>query len=224
MAPIIMSCADDVGERQTRLRASSALSRQEIYDTRLAHSRSSGECQVNSTARPGRPLHCECRLFRGRCAGGDSGMAGDDHARAAHHPACPFRRSQNRTSACQSRAAKRSDCQRGVTPRGGDTARAGDALTDPVTVAIAAVSLIVLLTTELDTLWLILRSSPLIRAAFSFGRKDFERNLITTSSQGLRPAELLRSASLALDLQEPIKQIEQLFHRARLRQRLAIEP
>jgi chromate transporter len=31
---------------------------------------------------------------------------------------------------------------------------ARDALTDPVTIAIAAVSLIILLTTELDTLWI----------------------------------------------------------------------
>lgn len=46
---------------------------------------------------------------------------------------------------------------------------ARDALTDPVTMAIAAVSLIVLLTTELDTLWLILGSASVSLTASSLG-------------------------------------------------------
>ena len=46
---------------------------------------------------------------------------------------------------------------------------ARDALTDPVTVAIAVVSLIILLTTELDTLWIILASAAVSLSASSFG-------------------------------------------------------
>jgi chromate transporter len=46
---------------------------------------------------------------------------------------------------------------------------ARDALTDPVTMVIAAVSLIVLLTTELDTLWLILGSASVSLTASSLG-------------------------------------------------------
>lgn len=46
---------------------------------------------------------------------------------------------------------------------------ARDALTDPVTVAIAAVSLVILLTTELDTLWLILGSAVVTLSASSLG-------------------------------------------------------
>lgn len=46
---------------------------------------------------------------------------------------------------------------------------ARDALTDPVTMAIAAVSLVVLLTTELDTLWLILGSAIVTLSASSLG-------------------------------------------------------
>jgi chromate transporter len=46
---------------------------------------------------------------------------------------------------------------------------ARDALTDPVTVAIAAVSLVVLLRTELDTLWLILGSAVVTLSASSLG-------------------------------------------------------
>lgn len=46
---------------------------------------------------------------------------------------------------------------------------ARDALTDPVTMAIAAVSLVVLLTTELDTLWLILGSAVVSFSASSLG-------------------------------------------------------
>ena len=38
---------------------------------------------------------------------------------------------------------------------------AREALTDPVTIAIAFVSLIILLTTELDTLWIILASAAI---------------------------------------------------------------
>lgn len=46
---------------------------------------------------------------------------------------------------------------------------ARDALTDPVTMAIAAVSLVVLLITELDTLWLILGSAVVTLTASSLG-------------------------------------------------------
>lgn len=46
---------------------------------------------------------------------------------------------------------------------------ARDALTDSVTVAIAAASLVLLLTTELDTLWLILGSAVVTLSASSFG-------------------------------------------------------
>lgn len=46
---------------------------------------------------------------------------------------------------------------------------ARDALTDPVTVAIAAVSLVVLLKTELDTLWLILGCAVVTLSASSLG-------------------------------------------------------
>lgn len=46
---------------------------------------------------------------------------------------------------------------------------ARDALTDPVTMAIAAVSLVVLLTTEVDTLWLILGSAIVTLSAWSLG-------------------------------------------------------
>lgn len=46
---------------------------------------------------------------------------------------------------------------------------ARDALTDPVTIAIATVSLIVLLTTEVDTLWLILGSAVVSLSASSLG-------------------------------------------------------
>jgi chromate transporter len=46
---------------------------------------------------------------------------------------------------------------------------ARDALTDPVTVAIAVVSLIILLTTELDTLWIILASAAVSLTASSVG-------------------------------------------------------
>lgn len=46
---------------------------------------------------------------------------------------------------------------------------ARDALTDPVTIAIAAVSLVVLLTTELDTLWLILGAAAISLSASSLG-------------------------------------------------------
>ena len=46
---------------------------------------------------------------------------------------------------------------------------ARDALTDPVTIAIAVVSLIILLTTELDTLWIILASAAVSLSASSFG-------------------------------------------------------
>lgn len=46
---------------------------------------------------------------------------------------------------------------------------ARDALTDSVTAAIAAASLVLLLTTELDTLWLILGSAVVTLSASSFG-------------------------------------------------------
>src|SRR5277367_4909212 len=46
---------------------------------------------------------------------------------------------------------------------------ARDALTDPVTIAIAVVSLIILLTTELDTLWIILASAAVSLSASSVG-------------------------------------------------------
>ena len=46
---------------------------------------------------------------------------------------------------------------------------ARDALTDPVTIAIAVVSLVMLLTTELDTLWLILASAVVTLSASSLG-------------------------------------------------------
>lgn len=46
---------------------------------------------------------------------------------------------------------------------------ARDALTDPVTVAIAAVSLVVLLTTKLDTLWIILGAAIVSLSASSLG-------------------------------------------------------
>jgi chromate transporter len=46
---------------------------------------------------------------------------------------------------------------------------AQDALTDPVTVAIAAVSLGLLLTTNLDTLWIILGAAVISLSASSFG-------------------------------------------------------
>lgn len=46
---------------------------------------------------------------------------------------------------------------------------ARDALTDPVTVAIAAASLVLLLTTEPDTLWLILGSAVVTLSASSLG-------------------------------------------------------
>jgi chromate transporter len=46
---------------------------------------------------------------------------------------------------------------------------ARDALTDPVTMAIAVVSLVVLLTTELDTLWPILGSAVVSLSASSLG-------------------------------------------------------
>lgn len=45
---------------------------------------------------------------------------------------------------------------------------AHDALTDPVTVGIAAVSLVLLLTTKIDTLWLILGAAGVTLAASSF--------------------------------------------------------
>ena len=45
---------------------------------------------------------------------------------------------------------------------------ARDALTDPITVTIAAVSL-VLLTTKLDTLWIILGAAVISLSAASFG-------------------------------------------------------
>jgi len=46
---------------------------------------------------------------------------------------------------------------------------APDALTDPVTFAIAIVSLIILLTTELDALWIILASAAVSLSASSLG-------------------------------------------------------
>ena len=46
---------------------------------------------------------------------------------------------------------------------------ARDALTDPATMVIAAVSLVVLLMTELDTLWLILSSAVVSLSASSLG-------------------------------------------------------
>jgi chromate transporter len=46
---------------------------------------------------------------------------------------------------------------------------ARDALTDPVTVAIAAVSLLLLLATEVDTLWIILASAAASLSASSLG-------------------------------------------------------
>jgi chromate transporter len=46
---------------------------------------------------------------------------------------------------------------------------ARDALTDWVTIVIAAVSLVLLLTTELDTLWIILASAAVSLSASSFG-------------------------------------------------------
>lgn len=46
---------------------------------------------------------------------------------------------------------------------------ARDALTDPVTVAIAAVSLVLLLTTKLDTLWIILGAAVISLSASSVG-------------------------------------------------------
>jgi chromate transporter len=46
---------------------------------------------------------------------------------------------------------------------------AHDALTDWVTVAIAAVSLVLLLTTELDTLWIILGAAVISLSASSLG-------------------------------------------------------
>lgn len=46
---------------------------------------------------------------------------------------------------------------------------ARDALTDPVTVGIAAVSLILLLTTKLDTLWIILGAAVISLSASSVG-------------------------------------------------------
>jgi chromate transporter len=46
---------------------------------------------------------------------------------------------------------------------------AQDALTDPVTVAIAAVSLVLLLTTKLDTLWIILGAAVISLTASSLG-------------------------------------------------------
>jgi hypothetical protein len=48
-------------------------------------------------------------------------------------------------------------------------ALARDALTDPITVMIAAVSLVVLLTTILDTLWLILGAAAVSLSASSLG-------------------------------------------------------
>lgn len=44
---------------------------------------------------------------------------------------------------------------------------AHDALTDPVTIAIAAVSLMLLLTTKLDTLWIILAAAVVSLSASS---------------------------------------------------------
>jgi chromate transporter len=46
---------------------------------------------------------------------------------------------------------------------------ARDALTDPITVMISAVSLVVLLTTKLDTLWLILGAAIVSLSASSLG-------------------------------------------------------
>jgi chromate transporter len=46
---------------------------------------------------------------------------------------------------------------------------ARDALTDPVTIAIAFVSLVLLLVTELDTLWIILTSAAVSLSASSLG-------------------------------------------------------
>jgi chromate transporter len=46
---------------------------------------------------------------------------------------------------------------------------AHDALTDPVTIGIAIVSLVLLLTTELDTLWIILGAAVISSAGASFG-------------------------------------------------------
>ena len=46
---------------------------------------------------------------------------------------------------------------------------AQDALTDPITVAIAAVSLVLLLTTRLDTLWIILGAAMVSLTAASLG-------------------------------------------------------
>ena len=46
---------------------------------------------------------------------------------------------------------------------------ARDALTDPVTIGIAVVSLVLLLTTELDTLWIILGAAVISLSASSLG-------------------------------------------------------
>jgi chromate transporter len=46
---------------------------------------------------------------------------------------------------------------------------ARDALTDPVTVAIAVVSLVLLLVTEIDTLWIILGAAVISLSASSIG-------------------------------------------------------
>jgi chromate transporter len=46
---------------------------------------------------------------------------------------------------------------------------ARDAMTDPVTIGIAIVSLVLLLTTEIDTLWIILGAATISLSAASFG-------------------------------------------------------
>jgi chromate transporter len=46
---------------------------------------------------------------------------------------------------------------------------ARDALTDPITIGIAIVSLVLLLTTELDTLWIILGAAVISSSGASFG-------------------------------------------------------
>ena len=46
---------------------------------------------------------------------------------------------------------------------------AQDALTDPITIVIAAVSLVLLLTTKLDTLWIILGAAMISLSASSLG-------------------------------------------------------
>ena len=114
---------------------------------------------TRSTPGPIGPLYRQRWLFRCRHPWRNCGLAGDDNPSAADHPACPFRWAAHRAPKSKRGAASGCDRERG--PIAGSLNSFGTAaLTDWVTIAIAAVSLALLLTTELDTLWIILGAAP----------------------------------------------------------------